>query len=283
MRLCIITDEISQNLVHALDFCEDEGVSTIELRAVHEANIVSHNDDSLEEIKAMIDGRGFRVGAIASPFLKCHLRGDSDPPQGATHFAVPASREEQWDILKRSFEVARLFEAPLVRSFSFWRVPDPQDVRDEVAWVIAEAAKRTGAAGLTLGIENEHACNLATGAETSWVLDRVPTPALGVIWDPGNEAAMRSEPFPSGYEQVRDRVVHVHLKDADEGGDWTEMGTGVIDYAGQFRALVEDGYEGLLSLETHYELPDGGAEQATRESLVAIRSLCEVAGIRLGD
>jgi L-ribulose-5-phosphate 3-epimerase len=280
MRLCIVTDEISQDLAYALDVCEDEGVSTVELRAVDEANIVSHDDDSLEKIKAIIDGRGFRVGAIASPFLKCHIYGDGDP-QGATHFAASASREEQWGILERSFEVAHLLGAPLVRTFSFWRVPDPEDVRDEVAGVIAEAARRTEAAGLTLGIENEHACNLATGAETRWVLDRVPSPALGVIWDPGNEAVMDSEPFPGGYDQVRDRVVHIHLKDADENGNWTKMGTGIIDYRGQFRALAEDGYAGLLSLETHYEAPDGGAEKATRESLAAIREFCEGAGIRL--
>jgi L-ribulose-5-phosphate 3-epimerase len=280
MRLCIITDEISQDLDHALDVCEDEGVSTVELRAVGKANIVSHDDDSVEKIKVTIDSRGFRVGAIASPFLKCHLHGDGDP-KGATHFAASASREEQWAILERSFELARLFEAPLVRTFSFWRVPDPEDVRDEVAEVIAEAAKRTEAAGLLLGIENEHACNLATGAETRWVLDRIPSPALGVIWDPGNEAVMDSEPFPGGYDQVRDRMIHVHLKDADEGGNWRKMGTGIIDYAGQFRALAEDGYGGLLSLETHYEAPNGGAEKATRESLAAIRALCEGAGIRL--
>ena len=282
MRLCIVTDEISQDLAHALDVCEDEGVSTVELRAVDGANIVSHDDDSVEKIKAMIDGRGFRVGSIASPFLKCHISGGGDP-QGATHFAAPASRAEQWGILERSFEVARLFGAPLVRTFSFWRVPDPETVRDEVAEVIAEAAKRTGEAGLTLGIENEHACNLATGAETRWVLDRVSSPALGVIWDPGNEAVMDSEPFPGGYEQVRDRMVHVHLKDADQNGNWTKMGTGIIDYPGQFRALDEDGYAGLLSLETHYEAPNGGAEKATRESLAAIRKLCEGAGIRLQD
>jgi L-ribulose-5-phosphate 3-epimerase len=280
MRLCIVTDEISQDLAYALDVCEDEGVSTVELRAVDEANIVSHDDDSLEKIKAMIDGRGFRVGAIASPFLKCHIHGDGDP-QGATHFAASASREEQWGILERSFEVAHLLGAPLVRTFSFWRVPDPEDVRDEVAGVIAEAARRTEAAELTLGMENEHACNLATGAETRWVLDRVPSLALGVIWDPGNEAVMDSEPFPAGYDQVRDRVVHIHLKDADENGKWTKMGTGIIDYRGQFRALAEDGYAGLLSLETHYEAPDGGAEKATRESLAAIREFCEGAGIRL--
>ncbi len=80
-----------------------------------------------------------------------------------------------------------------------------------------------------------------------------------------------------------DRVVHVHLKDADAKGNWTKMGTGVIDYAGQFRALDRDGYEGLLSLETHYEVPDGGAEKASRESLAAIRGFCEEAGIRLRD
>lgn len=282
MRLCIVTDEISQDLAHALDVCEDEGVSTVELRAVDGANIVSHDYDSLEKIKAIIDGRGFRVGSIASPFLKCHLHGDGDP-QGATHFAAPASREEQWGILERSFDVAHLFGAPLVRTFSFWRVQAPEDVREEVAGVIAEAAERTGAAGLSLGIENEHACNLATGAETRWVLDRVLSSALGVIWDPGNEAVMGSEPFPGGYEQVRDRVLHVHLKDADREGNWTRMGTGIIDYPGQFRALAEDGYAGLLSLETHYDVPDGGAETATRESLAAIREFCKEAGIRLQD
>jgi L-ribulose-5-phosphate 3-epimerase len=280
MRLCVITDEISQDLARALEVCEDEGVSTVELRAVDGANIVSHDDESLEKIQGMIEGRGFLVGSIASPFLKCHISSDGDP-QGATHFAAPASREEQWGILERSFEVARLFGAPLVRTFSFWRVPNPEAVREEVAKAISEAAQRTGEAGLTLGLENEHACNLATGAETRWVLDRVPSTALGVIWDPGNEAMMDSEPFPGGYEQVRDRVVHVHLKDADENGNWTKLGAGIIDYPGQFRALAEDGYEGLLSLETHYEVPDGGAEKATRESLAAIRRFCEEAGIRL--
>jgi sugar phosphate isomerase/epimerase len=282
MRLCVITDEISQDLAHALDVCAEEGVSTVELRAVGGANIVSHDDGSLEKIGAMLDRRGFCVGAIASPFFKCHLRGEG-APEGATHFAPPASREEQWEILERSFEVARLFGARIVRSFSFWRVPDPSGVRDEVAGVISEAARRTDEAGLTLGLENEHACNVATGAEARWVLDRAASPALGVIWDPGNEAAMGSEPFPGGYEQVRGRVVHVHLKDMDVDGNWTRMGAGVIDYAGQFRALARDGYDGFLSLETHYELPKGGAEKATRESLAAIRDLGEEAGIRLRD
>ncbi|QIN81550.1 TIM barrel protein [Rubrobacter tropicus] len=280
MRLCVITDEISQDLAHALDVCEDLGVSTVELRAVGGENVVSQNEDSLTEMKSLLDARGIRVGGIASPLFKCHLDGSGEPG-GATHFASPAARDEQWQVLERSFDVARLFDAPLVRAFSFWRVERPDEVREEVSEALAEAARRTEAAGLTLGIENEHACNLATGKETGWVLDRVRSPALGVIWDPGNEAAMSSRPFPEGYAHVRDRVVHVHLKDVDERGDWTKMGSGVIDYVGQLRALADDGYAGLLSLETHYETARGGLEGATRESLAEIRVLCKEAGVEL--
>ena len=282
MRLCVVTDEISGDLDHALDVCEDLGIDTVELRVVGEANIVSHSDEGLKKIKSTLDAGGFRVGGIASPFLKCHLHGDGEPV-GDTHSAAPAGREDQWGILERSFEIAHLFEAPLVRAFSFWRVEDPASVLDEVTEVLAEAADRTEAAGLTLGIENEHACNLGTGEETGWALGRIPSRAFGVIWDPGNEAALGSNPFPDGYAHVRDRVTHVHLKDVDERGEWTKMGAGVIDYVGQFRALAEDGYDGLLSIETHYAASEGGMEAATRECAAGIRTLCERAGVSLDE
>jgi sugar phosphate isomerase/epimerase len=76
-------------------------------------------------------------------------------------------------------------------------------------------------------------------------------------------------------------VSHVHLKDIDEGGDWTRIGEGVIDYPGQLRALEDDGYAGFLSLETHYTTPAGGAESATRESIAAVRRICDRVGVDL--
>jgi sugar phosphate isomerase/epimerase len=280
VRLSVITDEISQDLEAALGVCEDSGVETVELRAVSGANIVSHDRSSLEQIKATLKDRGFDVCAISSPFLKCHIYGNG-APRGATHFAAPATREEQWDVLERSLSAARLFGAPVVRAFSFWRVPDPASVRREVVRVLAEAVERAQEAGLELALENEHECNVGTGAETRWVLDLIPSPSFGVVWDPGNEAMMGSEPFPGGYSHVRGRVTHVHLKDVDDEGNWTKVGTGMIDYPGQLRALAEDGYAGVLSLETHYEIPGGGLGGATRESIAAIRALCERAGVKL--
>jgi L-ribulose-5-phosphate 3-epimerase len=282
VRLSVITDEISQDLDHALEVCEDLGVRAVELRAVDGTNVVSHDQSSLQRIKTTLENGDFDVCAISSPFLKCHLYGDG-APQGATHFASPASREEQWDILERSLRVARLLGAPVVRAFSFWRVSDPASVREEVVRALVEATERAQEAGLKLALENEHTCNVGTGAEAGCILGRISSPSFGLVWDPGNEAMMGSEPFPGGYSRVRGRVTHVHLKDVDGEGNWTKVGTGIIDYHGQLQALVEDGYAGVLSLETHYEAPGGGLERATRESVGAIRALCEQAGVELSS
>jgi L-ribulose-5-phosphate 3-epimerase len=280
MRLSVITDEISLDLEHALGVCAELGIGVVELRAVGGANIVSHDQSSLQQIKAILADGDFDVCAISSPFLKCHLH-EGGAPQGAMHFATPASRAEQWGILEHSLRVARLLGAPVVRAFSFWRVEKPEEVRQEVADVLSEAARRTASAGLMLALENEHTCNIGTGAEAGWVLGHITSPSFGVIWDPGNEAMLGSRPFPDGYGHIRGRIAHVHLKDVDEEGNWVRVGTGVIDYPGQLHALAEDGYAGGLSLETHYEVADGGLEQATRESVAALRELCGQAGVEL--
>jgi sugar phosphate isomerase/epimerase len=283
LHLSIVTDEITQDLEHALEVCQDLGVDTVELREVYGSNIVFHDADSLQRIRSLLHQKGFRVCSIASPFLKCPLW----PAVQATDTA-DGEQAQQWQILQRSFELADLFEAPFVRTFSFLRVPDPSSVRDAVLEVIAEAVQRTEKAGLKLIIENEHACNIATGAETGWLLERIASNSFGVIWDPGNAANLEARPFPEGYGYVRKRVMHMHVKDmnkqfpnVERAERYVKVGDGCIDYAGQFRALAADGYNGTISLETHYLHPEGGRERATRESLIALRTILQQAGVTL--
>lgn len=269
---------------HALAVSAELGIRDVELRSIWGSSIVDHDEAGLARIGDALERGGFRVCAIASPFLKCHIAGDG-AAAGATHSARNTGRDEQWAILDRSLEVAARFDAPVVRAFSFWRVDDPASVRDEVVATLAEATDRVRAAGRLLGLENEHACNVATGAESAWVLDRIPDRTLGLIWDPGNEAALGSVPFPDGYALVKDRIHHVHIKDAVALGDggFTTVGEGIIPYEAQLRALATDGYDGVLSLETHYKLPDGGLEGATRACAAALRDIAARAGLPLDD
>jgi sugar phosphate isomerase/epimerase len=284
VQLSIITDEISEDFPRALSVCRELQINTVELRVIEGKNIVFHDQASIQHIQALLQEGGLRVCAIASPFLKCTFDGDASD---ILTVAAPGLAPE-WEILQRSFEIAHLLGAPFVRTFSFLRVADPTSVRPALLEIIGEAVRRTEQAGLKLIIENEHACNLATGAETGWLLQRIPSPSFGITWDPGNEAALGSPAFPDGYEHVRGRVLHMHVKDVNrhlEGAkrqEWfVKVGTGSIDYVEQFRLLKQDGYSGYLSLETHYNHPTGGREQATRESLAALRSILREAGVAL--
>lgn len=281
-RLGVITDEISEDFDHALSVCNELGIRDIELRSLWKTSIVELDAETLDKVATTVSDGGFSVVAIASPFLKCHIHGDA-AAAGRTHSASATSRDEQWDILDRSFEVADRLGTKVVRAFSFWRVDDPISVRDEVAGVLREATERTRAAGKLLGLENEHACNVATGEESAWILEQVPDRTLGLIWDPGNEAALGSVPYPDGYDLVKDRIHHVHLKDVkaiSHDTSFTTMGAGAIAYEDQFRAFVRDGYDGVLSLETHFKV-DGDAERATRDCAAAVRVIAERAGLPL--
>jgi len=79
---------------------------------------------------------------------------------------------------------------------------------------------------------------------------------------------------------VKHLIGHVHMKDAVRDpatgrARWVALGTGEVDLPGQLRALVEDGYHGVLTLENHYTPPGGRPEDGVRESLAGLRRLLE--------
>src|SRR5699024_8634133 len=111
------------------------------------------------------------------------------------------------------------------------------EAREEILDVLGQATLRAKSAGRKLGLENEHACNIGTGQEAAWYLDRIADPTLGLIWDPGNTAALGIAPTPGDYAAVRDRIHHIHLKDAihlGEPAEFTVIGDGIVDYEQQF-------------------------------------------------
>jgi L-ribulose-5-phosphate 3-epimerase len=58
------------------------------------------------------------------------------------------------------------------------------------------------------------------------------------------------------------------------------MGEGNIDYVGQFKALLKDGYTGAVVLETHWR-GAGSAEASTRQSMKGMLELLRKAGALL--
>ena len=273
MKLAVITDEIDTDLGHALDVMLEYGVRGAELRQLWDKNIADAPPEYWERAKRELDARGMTVAGIASPFYKCSLTGaEPDGPAGPLHSASARGLGDQIDLLERCMEAAQFFGTPLIRTFSFWKHGSlTPELEEQIVDAYAEPAAMAERAGVTLGIENEHACFLGTGAQTARVLEEIASPSVRAIWDPGNAFMAGELPYPDGYAAIKDFIVHVHVKDAvllpgAPAPEWAVVGQGAIDWAGQLAALKSSGYDGWLSLETHYAGHSATAAMSSKEA-----------------
>lgn len=272
MRPAVITDELGDDLETALDECVRLGLAAVELRSVDGRNVVDLEDGELDAAMSEAHARGLTVAALATPVFKCSVPGDDAVTRGALHGARAAGLEEHWQMLDRAAAMAARHSVPYLRVFSFWRIPEPEDVRDVVVATLAAARRRIDELPVELLLENEHDCNVATAAETRAVLDAVP--GLRVIWDPGNHVRAGGAAWDAAPTAFADRVAHVHLKDVDLDRTWVPLTMGVIPFDTVLETLAGSGYDGVLSLETHSKI-DGSALRATEYSLSALGELLD--------
>lgn len=268
--IAAISDEFSPDLDIALQAMQEIGMSGVELRVIAGKNIMDLSDAELDGVAERVAAGGFKVVSIASPLFKCLLP-DSPPVDSRFQHDVFAARhtfEDQPRLAERAFFIAKKFGATIIRVFSFWRTVDPEACFEKVVRELGQLAEEAARHGLTIGLENEHACNIATGAETRQALDCLKHSNLGVVWDPANAYVSGEDPFPAGYAVLPpDRIVHVHAKDCHMEGHtpvWGPLGTRAIDWKGQIAALLQDEYKGYLSLETHWAGPGGDKLQASK-------------------
>ena len=284
-RISVINDEISQDFEHACDVAAREfGMEWIELRGMWKKNIVNLDAKEIAQAQRILAQYKLRVTDIASPLFKTDWPGAPkskfSPKQ--PQFGADFSFDQQDELLDRCIAVAKQFGTDRVRCFDFWKLDDPAPYRAAMNQQLLTAAERAGKRGIILVLENEPACNTGTGAEAAKVLEAVQSPHLMLNWDPGNAAERGETPYPDGYNLLpKNRIGHCHCKDAvkkpDGGMEWAAVGRGIIDWTGQFRALMNDDYKLAVSLETHWR-GAGTPEESTRQSWVGMKAALQKAG-----
>ncbi len=241
-----------------------------ELRVVSGKNILDLGKDELERTKEALDNAELPVIAIASPLLKCVLPKGPELDSRFQHdvFASRHTFEDQPRLTEHAFYVARFFGARVVRVFSFWRTVKPELCSDAIIESLSELARLAQKHEIVIGLENEHACNVATASETARILEFIPHPNLMVVWDPANALVAGEDPFPGGYSVLpKHRIAHVHAKDCHLEGHtpvWGPLGTRAVRWKEQIAALLADRYQGFISLETHWAGPGGNKLEASR-------------------
>jgi sugar phosphate isomerase/epimerase len=262
LRIAAITDEFTSDFGAALQAMDAIGMTGAELRMLWGKNVMDLSDDELSRARDMVRAKNIEVISIASPLLKCVLPGapDVDTRFQQDMFAAKHTFEDQPRLAERAFEIATFMGARIIRVFSYWRTINPDQCFNGIVEALNGLAEEAAKRDLIIGIENEHACNLGTAAETAKILDAVKHPNLALVWDPANALVAGEDPFPYGYKLLpANRIAHVHAKDCHMEGHkpiWGPLGTRTVDWKGQIAALMSDGYTGWLSLETHWPGPN---------------------------
>ena len=280
-RISVINDEISQDFGHSCEVASREfGMEWIELRGMWDKNILALDDKEIAEAQRILKKYELHVTDIASPLFKVDWPGAPksrfSPKRDEFHAGFGFAQQDE--VLDRCIELARTFQTDRVRCFDFWRLdnqaPHRAAINDKLRSAVDKAAKQD----IILVLENEPACNTATGAEAAKVLGEVKS--LMLNWDAANAAAAGEKPYPDGYDLLpKERIGHCHCKDTAKRGkeDWAAVGRGIVDWVGQFKALKRDGYRYAVSLETHWG-GGGTPEESSRQSWAGMKDVLHKAG-----
>jgi L-ribulose-5-phosphate 3-epimerase len=259
-RISAITDEISRSPADAIQFAHDFGMQWLSLRDTPgppgpaRVPYYSMEPAKLKQVMAEFKDAGIQISFLDTPFLKFDLPGTTPkrtrPEEPAAKEARLAKEQALFDNriadLRLGIRASHAFHCPMLRIFTFTRIPEPESIFPRIADVIGEYSAIAEKEGIRLLIENEASQNAGTSAETAKLLKLLPG-NVGVNWDTLNGVPLGEKPFPDGYESLpKDRIWNVHAKgksllDYPEHQDWP----------GIFAALERDGFTGRLELETH--------------------------------
>lgn len=268
-KLGSISDEWSQDFEEALKMMKGYGLRWVEIRNVWGIYNTEATPEQLRRLKDLLSKYEFSVSVLDTALFKCDLPGT----KGVAGDRALYPYAGQMDLLNRAIERAQALGTDKLRVFSFWRLAQPEGYFPRISEELSKAAKIAGHAGMRLVLENESACNVATGSELARMLKLIPADNFGANWDVGNGCWQGEASFPTGYAALpKPRIWHMHVKDVLCGPGYKNcrtaiVGSGQLDLVGHFRALARDGYQGTMSLEPEYEDPRVTHLEATRRSL----------------
>ncbi|MDO8540862.1 MAG: sugar phosphate isomerase/epimerase family protein [Opitutaceae bacterium] len=282
-----ITDEVSQNLPDVVRMVKEFKLPGIELRSMSGRAFKDLTPADIAEVKRTAQAEGWKVFGCSSPVFKCDLDD-------------AAAIQANIDQFKRSVAVANELGSDLVRVFTFLRRPVGQNIPlvPRVAEHLQKLRSIAADARVRIGIENEHSCVVGSAAEAAALFGHLPQPEFGLVWDPCNVLYVPGGPEKAteDFEKIRPRIFHIHAKDARRvtpkpgalHAVATPVGLGDVCWRTHLREIINGGYRGMISLETHWRvqqlaeeslhLPAGygfskGGEEATRVCLHNLRML----------
>lgn len=287
LKVGIITHELSKDFEYALEVVKELGIKYIELHSLWNKTIENLSEKEVEKAKNLVKKYQLMVSNVSSTcFLLCPLWNSREKLRNINEnfIALWGDYSDHLSYLKRSIQLAQVFDTDLVRIFGF-RKMDPyqqldKKVLNQIVNKFEEPVKLAEQAGITLVLENCPYSYLGEGRLTSKVLEQINSKNIKLLWDPANATSAGSEPYPKDYQFVRDNMAHIHFRDlvtdkVNKQVKFVPIGKGEINYRAILQALQDDGYKGVISLEPECISENGSPESGTKKSFDGIKKILD--------
>ncbi|MBC6407505.1 MAG: sugar phosphate isomerase/epimerase [Rhodobacteraceae bacterium] len=276
MRLGVICDGISRDLRHAVDVMDEFGLDYAELQFVADAEVGDHSPAQIREMDTLLRDRGKPVSCLSRHiFAGLTL---ANQPGDALH-------SKHMDALRRVIDMAHRLDAPLVRIMTNKKEQILWGRNGAERWNVAHGAwEKTLSlvepacdvardAGVVLVVETGNGTMVNSSYTARRLIDDLDArDVLQVLWDPANACWCHERAWPDGYALIKGGYLgHVHIKDVKVDTpratlEVRQMGKGQLadQFAPLAAAMRQDGYDGVISLESVYHRGDGDFEAGFR-------------------
>lgn len=254
MELAYFADEVSKtDFEEAVRLGVEAGATGVELRGgIWGKRVQEIDDDEVKRVQDVLAKYGVKILCVGSPVGKC---AHDNPDELAAHQKM----------FERMVELAQAFDTTVIRGFALWnpnrkdgdRVnrPGVANYLDIIVPFLEPIVKLAAQEGVTFSLENEGATIAGSCAEAREVADALgDTPGFSFCWDVNNGIGCGESAFPDGYEKIKGRMTHWHIK-PNEDKELDPIRGSELTYAELIKHVVADGYQGNVSIE-HWGDPE---------------------------
>ena len=292
----VVNSEISSDVDVGVDVAADLGMSGIEIEDFWGRAAWQVDDALLERTRASVERGGLSVSAVGTQAFKILIL----PPGDARDLASIDGWDQHRIELEGGIRVAQALDSPFVRVFSCRRDgmvgmgnpsprlpeggPLPADRLAGIAAVLRDAGDRADAAGVTLLVEKRPQLLGQHGREHRAHPGSHRSPEGQAELGSVQRLRLRRRPFsaPATRLPVRGPPTSTSRTRASSIPStgliaWECVGRGEVDFVGQLRALIADGFAGAVNLETHWHPEDRSKEANSRESFAGMLHALDLA------
>jgi sugar phosphate isomerase/epimerase len=284
MKLGVITDGISTDLEAALRVMNETGVEYAELQFVWDKEI---GDQTAEEIQRIVE-----LVAQYDVRVPCITRHNFAGLPIMTTEIEDEAYQQHMQGLKRCIRIAKGLGTGLVRIMSGRKEMIIFGYNGAETWVASTGAwerllklmeppvRLAEEEGITLAVETGNNAMITSGWLAKKLIEDLGSRHLKIIWDIPNTLYCTDIPYPDAYEEIKDHIGHIHVKDckaniARATVRFCPLGEGdMAPYLEDIAmALKRDRYQGVVSLECVYRPDNGTFEDGYRECLPVFKQL----------